>query len=488
MTGQTVPVDSADPQIEWLPRLWARGPRRRGSQGSGLIDAGNIVEEVMRSMRVPISVALTVVVLVGAVAAPAVAQPTGSAVTEWNRIAVNTLVAFPPRAGGVPPSLQIHVAMAQGAVYDAINAIEPKHFRPYLLERRFSSKSSRDAAVATAAYRVLADIIATVPSSIPFPNRDSLRQGLDTAYADALAAIPNGKRKKHGIAAGTAAAAAMIAARLGDGRFGPSAWQPNAAPGHWQPLLSPEAVPILDPTPWVGNVRPFLIESSSQFRTAGPLAMDTAAWAAEFNEVKALGSATSVVRTADQTHIARFWQSSVPPAWNEVARNLLEDPQYDVGLADSARLLAMMNLSAADAAINCWNDKYHWDFWRPWNAIPRGADDGNPATEADASWTALIAAPYPEHPSGHLCLDGAHTGALTEFFGTDEIQFGVTSVPFPGEVRLYDSFSAALDEIVEARIWAGLHYRTADVQARMLGANVADYMTEHYFQGVGARP
>jgi hypothetical protein len=260
---------------------------------------------------------------------------------------------------------------------------------------------------------------------------------------------------------------------------------PNTDPGHWQPLLNPDGTKQLDPTPWVGGVEPFLMKRSSQFRTAGPQALDSDAWAKDFNEVKALGAKDSTVRTPEQTHIAIFWQSTPVISWNAVARTLIEDPAYELGFSGSARLLAMENLAAADAAINCWNDKYYWDFWRPWNAIPRAAEDGNPATEADPNWTALITAPYPEHPSGHLCLDGAHLRVLRTFFGTDKIGFDVASVQFPGETRHFDRFSQALAEITEARIWAGLHYRTADVQAQLLGKKVANYMADHYFQRVG---
>jgi hypothetical protein len=312
-----------------------------------------------------------------ALAAPAVAQATE--VTNWNRIATNTLVTFPGPAGGAPPALQIDMAMTQGAVYDAVNAIERRH-RPYLLRTRFHPKASRDAAVATAAYRVLSNIVATVPESILFPNRASLLGSLATEYATSLAAIPDTRWRSRGIAAGNAAAEAMIAAREGDGRFGPSPWVPNFDPGHWQPLLNADGTQMLDPTPWVGGVRPFLIRSSSQFRTKGPRELSSAAWARDFNEVKALGSVNSTARTLEQTHIALFWQSNVPPTWNEVARNLVEDPRYAVDLADSALLFAMLNLSGADAGINCWNDKYYWDFWRPWQAIHEADRDGNAAT------------------------------------------------------------------------------------------------------------
>jgi hypothetical protein len=297
--------------------------------------------------------------------------------------------------------------------------------------------------------------------------------------------VPRRDAIDHGIDAGNAAAAAMIAARQDDGRFTPSPWVPNYEPGHWQPLLDANGRPILDPTAWVANVRPFLIQSSSQFRTDGPNALTSTAYAEDFNEVKALGSVNSMTRSPEQTHIALFWgQSAGGPAlfWNRVARDLTADPQYAVDMVDSALLFAMIHLSAADAAINCWNDKYYWDFWRPWNAIPRAAEDGNPDTEPDPSWMALLTAPYPEHPSGHLSLDGAHLEVLKIFFGTNQVQFGVTSSRFPGETRYFDRFSDALNEIVDARVYAGLHFRTADVQGRILGRKVAHYMARHYFQ------
>jgi hypothetical protein len=419
--------------------------------------------------------------------ASARSQSPGNAVTEWNLIAGNTLVAMPGPAGGAGHALQVHLAMTQGAVYDAVNAIEPRHHRPYLLQRRFAATASKEAAAATAAYRVLSNIVATVPERIPFPNRASLLQALEAAYATSLAAIPDTPFKTQGIAAGNAAAEAMIAAREDDGRFGPSPWVPNPAPGHWQPLLNPDGTPILDPTPWVANVRPFLLRSSSQFRTEGPQELTSAAYAAEFNEVKALGSLNSTARTPEQMHIALFWQNAggATPLWNAVARSLVESGSFGVDIVDSARLFTMMNLSGADAGINCWNDKYYWDFWRPWNAIRRADEDSNAATEPDPDWTALITAPYPDHPSGHLCFDGAHLRVLQMFFGSDEIGFDVTSSRFPGEPRHFDRFSEPLKEIVEARIWAGLHFRTADVQAEQLGRNVANYMAENYFQPVG---
>ena len=411
-----------------------------------------------------------------------------SEVIHWNLVAATTLVAIPGPNGGAPPAMQINMGMVQGAVYDAVNAIGPKQYRPYLLNRRAGAKASVDAAVATAAYDVLSALVSTAPEIAPFPGRAGLLQTLATEYAASLNAIDDNAFKRQGIAVGHAAAEAMLASREGDGRFGPSPWVSNPAPGHWQPLLNAAGQPILDPTPWAGDVRPFLLESSSQFRSAPPPALDSAQWAAEFNEVKSLGRATGSTRTDEQTYIAKWWQSTPVLSWNEVARQLIA--RYDLNAADAARLLALQNLSGADAAINCWNDKYHFDFWRPWNAIPRAAEDGNPATDPDPTWTALLTAPYPEWTSGHNCLDAAHVTILRMFFGDDPVggPFQITSTfvnPGGPAVRTFDTFSQPLAELIEARIWAGLHYRSADVAGQLLGRNVANYAATNYFQPVG---
>jgi hypothetical protein len=244
--------------------------------------------------------------------------------------------------------------------------------------------------------------------------------------------------------------------------------------------------PQLDPAPWVGNVRPFLLNSPSQFRTAGPNSLGSAQWVTDYNEVKLLGRVNSAARDATMTHNAIYWQTAGGPVmlWNSVARDLTEDPKYGIDFGESARLFAIMNLASADAGINCWNDKYYWDFWRPWNAIP--GDDGNPLTAQDTTWTALITAPYPEHPSGHLCLDGAMLRVLQMVFGQGTVPFSVTSSRFPADPpRQFNSFAEPLAEITEARIWAGLHFRTADIQGKALGLNVAEYAAANYFQPVG---
>src|SRR5512132_2421603 len=425
--------------------------------------------------------------IVGASAAPP-ATADATAVMQWNIIAVSTLTGFPGPgipgpAGGAPPASAIHMGMVQGAVYDAVNAITPKHHQPYLLTRRFANTASDEAAVATAAYLVLKNIVETVPQTITFPNRATLLATLASQYEAAVNAIPDSPFKDQGIAAGTAAAQAMIDARKNDGRFGPSQFVPNPNPGFFDPV-APNGTTVLDPTPWVGGVKPFLMQSSSQFRSAGPPALNSPAYATDFNEVKALGRATGSTRTTDQTYIAKWWQSTPVASWNDVARQLIT--RNDLDAADAARVLAMQNLAGADAAINTWNDKYHFSFWRPFQAIRRAAEDGNSATSPDPTWTPLLAAPYPDHVSGHLGQDGSYTTVLRAFFGNAPAGgYQITSFavnPGGDATRSFSSFSQAVDEIVEARIWAGLHFRTADVQAVKLGTNVANFAMENYLQ------
>ena len=421
-----------------------------------------------------------------ATAAPPSATDAG-AVTRWNQLATSTLGALPGPDGGAPPAFQINMAMVQGAVYDAVNAIGPKEHRPYLLERRTGARASVDAAVATAAYDVASELVATAPERVPFPGRQGLLDTLSSTYDASLAAVPATAFRAQGVTIGHAAAQAMLDARQGDGRFGPSPWVPDSRPGHWQPLLV-NGTPALDPTPWAANVEPFLMESPSQFRSAPPPDLASAQWATEFNEVKALGRATGSTRTDEQTYIARWWQSAPVHSWNEVARQLIS--RTDLDAADSARLLALQNFAGADASINCWNDKYHFDFWRPWNAVVRADEDGNAATTADPTWTALITAPYPEWTSGHNCLDAAHTSVLRTFFGDDPTggPFQITSFfvnPGGPAARQFETFTQPLTELIEARIWAGLHYRSADVAGQLLGRNVAAYAMAHGLQPVG---
>jgi hypothetical protein len=392
-----------------------------------------------------------------------VASARADAVTEWNLNASNALLV----AAGQPPQVSVpHLAMVHGAVYDAVNAIDGGH-EPYLLAAHSARRSdSKRAAAATAAYRVLTRLVPAQQAT------------LDALYATWLAGVPDGPSKTGGIAVGEQAAAAMIAARANDGRFGSFRFAIGSGPGVWRPVLPAF---VNDPAAWLKDVTPFLIEDPAQFRSQGPLALSSHRYAREFDEVKSLGSLTSTERTADQTHAARYWAENPPATWSRVFRTL--SAQQGLTLVENARLYAMLYTTAADALIAVWDDKAHWLFWRPITAIREAGSDDNPLTQPQDGWTPLIATPpYPEHPSGHTGLSGSIVKTLQQFFGTDQI--GWTDTNNAGLTRSFSSFSQAIDEIVDARVWSGIHFRTADVHGQRIGRHVAGYRQGRYFRPV----
>jgi hypothetical protein len=411
--------------------------------------------------------------------APAVAQ--ADVVADWNVIAQTESLLLRPTAHGQTRG----IAMVEGAVYDAVNAID-RGYQPYLIDLDDVGAQpwvSQDAAAATAAYRVLKTITPVARHA-----------GLDAAYTATLATIPDGPIEQGGVAAGEAAAAAMLAFREDDGFF--DAFDPviGTGAGDWRPIGWP-ATPVFDPDGSISDAKPFLIRSPSQFRSKGPNALTSKAYEKDFNEVKELGAINSSTRTADQTAAAVFWQFAPIALWNPLMRDLAA--RYDLDTADQARLYGIVNLAAADAAIACWNDKYYWNFWRPKAAIREADTDGNPRTVADPNWEALFASStattpplgtpaFPDHPSGHGCLSGAVLKTMANFFGSDKVEITVVSgrslngVPIPP--RTFKRFSDARDEIIEARIWGGIHFRAADVQGTVVGKKVARYVRKHYFR------
>jgi hypothetical protein len=398
-----------------------------------------------------------------ALAAPAVAQ--GDAVIDWNLQAQSTILGAGPTSHGST----LDYAMVHGAMYDAVNAID-RRYQPYLRVPRVKGPASKDAAAATAAYRVL---LARYPGQA---------QALQQRYDASLGAIPDGAAKARGIASGEAAAAAMLEAREDDGRLPPGTPYPfpqGTAPGEWRVSAPLTAV---EPNWWLGGVRPFMIPGARWFVSDGPHPLTSRAYARDFNEVKRIGELGSAFRTPDQTRAAIFWQAQPHALYGSFIREL--SARHRLSIADNARLFGKVTMAAADAAIVCWNDKYDRRFWRPVDAIRLADTDGNPRTEADPDWrplfdpatpaTPALATPnFPEHPSGHSCLTSAVVNVLQDFFGRDRMAFDVHSSRFPGEPRHFERFSDMLDELVEARIWAGVHFRAADVQGAEIGEKVA---------------
>ena len=417
--------------------------------------------QLMQGRRARAAGLLALVAAVTALAAPSLAR--ADAITDWNLNASNALMVV----GGQPPQASVpHLAMVHGAVYDAVNAIDGGYEGYLLTSRAAQPFDSKEAATATAAYRVLLNI---VPGQQPT---------LDAQYAASLAAIPDGSAKSRGIAVGAAAAAAMIAARTDDGRFGAYRFPIGSGAGAWRPVLPAF---VNDPFAWLKDVRPFLIRSASQFRSAGPDPLTSRAYARDFAEVKAVGSATSTTRTADQTQAARYWAENPPATWSRIFRTL--SAQEGLSVVENARLYAILYLTAADALITVWADKAHYLFWRPITAIREADTDGNSLTTADPGWLPLIPTPpYTEHSSGHAALSGSFVATLQDVLGTDRI--GWTDTNNAGLTRSFTRFSQAIDEVVDARVWSGIHFRNADEQGAKIAKQVTKWRERHYFRAV----
>jgi hypothetical protein len=241
---------------------------------------------------------------------------------------------------------------------------------------------------------------------------------------------------------------------------------------------------VNDPFAWLKDVRPFMVESASQFRSDGPLPLTSSRYARELEEVKVMGSLNSTARSADQTHMARYWAENPPATWSRVFRTI--SAQQGLSLVENARLFAMLYFSGADALITVWADKAHHLFWRPITAIREAESDGNPATTADPSWLPLIATPpYAEHASGHSALSGSFVATLQDFFGNDHVAWSDTTNG--GLTRSFTRFSQAIDEVVDARVWSGIHFRIADEQGAKIGRQVAKWREQHYFGPIRGR-
>jgi hypothetical protein len=426
-----------------------------------------MLNRVLRSTVAMAATLAAVAVATTAAALTAAAQTTASppaasagAVLDWYRYAERELnQAAQMRNQG--PGARLEVAMVQSAVYDAVNGIARTN-EPYLVAPRARRWYSKDAAAATAAYRVLTALL---------PDR---RAALQPLYEQSLAAIRDGAAKTGGIRVGNKAARAMLAARKDDGRDGPREPVFGTEPGVWRP--TPPANAVTD-TAWIADVGPFLLRSADQFRTPGPNPLTSEIYAREFNETKELGAADSATRTPDQTDVARYWDQA---PWDEIVVSLAQSQRLNRN--DIARLLAVVALAAADAGIAVTREKNYWNSWRPITAIREAEYDGNPATTPDPDWTPLIETPgFPEYPAGHTTGSGAIVGVLQNFFGTDRMEFSAPS-PSSGTTRSFTRFSQALQEVIDSRVWGGIHWRTADEVGARMGKRIARWERSRYFR------
>jgi len=424
-----------------------------------------------------LAVVASVVVLATALLGGAQASPpvVSDSVRTWDAHALAAIFNAPtapvPGAGLTPPPGTLHMAMTQLAVYDAVNAIAGGH-QAYIKQPKASPDASIDAAVATAAHNVLVGLgIAPVPA-LPQVVIDRL----NTLYGDALAAIPPGTSKDDGVAAGAAAAAAILAARTGDGRFVPYTNPVGDEPGEWRPTLPAF---VNDPFAWVGKVTPFTLHRTSQFRSKGPLDLASRQYAKEYNEVKDLGSSTTTLRTPEQQAIAAFFQPNPVEMLQRALRDVTKSE--GMGVVDEARFYAQLNVSTADALINCWDEKDYWLFWRPITAIQEGDNDGNPRTTGDPAWLPLIPTPpYSDHSSGYNCVSGAMMNTAALFLG-DNTDLHITNLA-TGVTRDYKRFTDVPKDTIEARVLQGIHFRNADVSGAKIGKDVARWVKSHYFK------
>jgi hypothetical protein len=385
-----------------------------------------------------------------------------SSVVHWNDVAIKTILA--DLSTRQASAAALYVAIVQAAVYNATMAIQKTHAL-YHSSLSAPSEASVDAAVAAAARDVLVQY---------FPSQGAHID--DTYYYPALAEIANGDEKEYGVSTGQAAAAEMIALRADDGRFASVSEPPlGSQPGEWRRAGA-------SITPWVANVRPFLVNSPDQFRPDGPNALTSEEYTNQWNEVREYGAKNSTVRSEKQTNIARFWTENTVGQFNRAFGHLADE--RDLSSGEAARLFAMTALTGADGMITCWNTKFHYRFWRPISAIRLADTDGNPWTTADPSWEPLsTTANHPEYTSGHACLTGAVTRALEMFLGTEEINMTMTSaIDNPPPERGFDTVEALRTEVENARIYGGDHFRLGGRDGTQAGDHVAKFGLKRYFQ------
>jgi len=416
-------------------------------------------------------------------------------ITDWNNMLLQTFAQEGQNA--TPPTNSRAMGMMGAAMFDAVNSVN-RNFSAYLDYHDVTGPTSMEAAAAQAGYDVLMSLYGS--NSFYASNFQSLLNSQ-------LATISDSTARNNGVSLGQTAAAAMIAARTGDGSTASSTYtsQPVNTPGAWQPGNSVGAWGATSGTflksEW-GNLTPFTMNSGSQFRTLSPSGTSTwtqsdvnnflasSAYTIALEEVRVLGSSTSATRTADQTNIAYFWMdgpgtASPPGHWNRIAQEV----SGSLGIEEKARLFALLNLAEADVAIATWENKRFYDFWRPMQAIAQADIDGNAATTADTGWSPLIPTPsFPAFTSGHSAFSAAGAEILASFLGTDSITFtSYSESPFlsgADSYRTFNSFSEAADEAGMSRIYGGIHYSFDNVDGQNLGENVASWTFNNFLQVV----
>jgi hypothetical protein len=424
-----------------------------------------VVEECSVIRRLPTLALVAVAVLFTTLGAAGPAEATrrspaegpSDAMIAWSGYSAQALSAGQP-----PASANVQLGIVHVAMYDTVVALGLRT-QPFLIRVPVRLDTSAPAAIAAAAYTVL---VARLPSQRPF---------LDATYQEYLAGIPDGAAKSRGVELGRRVAATVLSWRAGDGMDRTVAYvQPTPGPGVWEPTAPAAPVDLV-----LTQVRPLTLRAVDQLRPAGPLPLGSRQYARDVTETQDRGRVDSTTRTAQQTQVAQFWAENTAIQWHRTVLRLATAKRLNLG--QTARMLAMVFVSAADAGIACFDAKFHFMAWRPVHAVQRADTDGNPGTVADPTWRPLLNVNHPEYPSGHACLTGAVTAALTGYFHRDRVAFTMDSTVTGTQVR-FGSFDAALDQVTEARIDSGLHFRHSMRDGSRIGYRAAAWVLAHQFR------
>ena len=428
------------------------------------------IRRIRRRLLLGFGVAAALAIPLSATPANAVVRPStpfenASVVADWNAIGVTTLVGDTTR---VVQEQILYMAFMHAAIYDAVVGVEGG-YQPYLFDDHAPEGTSATAAAAAAAHKVLETYEPYAQST------------LDADLAASLAGIPDGTAKSNGIAFGEQVAQQLIDARANDGRNAPVFFTKPPAPGVWRPT-PPAFAPMA--VPWLGGVTPLLVNSATQFAPPPPPALTSARYTRDFAEVKAMGSASSTMRTPDQTATALFFSGTPVVQFNRAMRD--EAASRGLDIVQSARMFAAVDMTVADALITAWRAKLFYGIWRPSTAIQLADTDGNPETTPDPSWTPFIVnPPYPDYISGYNSYAASFSEAMEQLFGDHNLNLNLISTAVPNVVRHYDTGQALRADVVNARVWLGIHFRFADVAGRNMGVSLADWTLHHYFQPIG---
>jgi hypothetical protein len=410
----------------------------------------------------------------------------GDAVTDWNANAGKAAIAS--CIDGFHESWMY--AMMHIAIHDALNAIN-RRFQPYALDIQGPSGASVEAAVATVAHDVLVPLLGQLPDVFS-DCIDAVVASIEADFTAALEAIEEGTPKTQGMVIGRAAAAVILALRVADGAdtlFLDPNYPQGTKPGEYR--FTP-GFPFAAAPGW-GNVTPFVLEDSAQFRPGPPYDVTSKKYTADFNEIKNLGAKDNSTRTDEQTQIAHFWVESSPLGWNRIARTVSEAGEFDVW--ENARLFALLNMALADGYIGSLETKYYYNYWRPITAIQLADTDGNPDTVAEPTWEPLEPTPpIPDYDSAHAVEGGAAAEVLQRFFKTDQVNFSACSLtlPLPEErcggalqvLRSYSTFTQAADENGVSRILVGFHFRKAVEEGIKHGRKIGKRASEDFLKPV----